>query len=193
MRVPSRRSSEYSVTSLGFPARRSAKRLAAISRCSGGISSTGVAADQLSGRVAADRFACGIDRREPSLQVDRADEAVGLLEEQPGGIACGGHLIHSRPVIGRIPHFREGVRCESLIRGWQRCQPSPISSRVTGFPAIHPPPLPERKDMNLSTTNRAGMRPRKRLASLALGAVVAGSCVLALFVANARAAGRSRA
>lgn len=42
--------------------------------------------------------------------------------------------------------------------------------------------------MNHSTTNRAGMRPRKRLALLAVGAVVAGSCVLALFVANARAA-----
>lgn len=42
--------------------------------------------------------------------------------------------------------------------------------------------------MNLTTPNRAGMRPRKRLAWLALGAVVAGSCALALFVANARAA-----
>ena len=42
--------------------------------------------------------------------------------------------------------------------------------------------------MNLSTTNRAGMRSRKRLTSLALAAAVVGSCVLALFVANARAA-----
>jgi len=41
--------------------------------------------------------------------------------------------------------------------------------------------------MNLATPNRAGMRPRRRLAWLALGAVVVGSCALALFVANARA------
>ena len=65
----------------------------------------------------------------------------------------------------------------------------PDIAAVTGIPAKCPlVALPERKDMNLRTANPARMRPRRRLTSLALGAVVTCSCILALVVSSARAA-----
>ncbi len=48
--------------------------------------------------------------------------------------------------------------------------------------------LPERKDMNLRTPNRAFMRPRKRLIRLAVGAAAVGTCLLALVALPADAA-----